>query len=62
MLSSLVLGVAIFFVVRAVPLQVIQTMSISQILLIAMLVLVVIDVILLAIAMVSFHRSRLIAN
>ncbi len=62
LLGSLVLGVAIFFVVRAVPLQVIQTMSISQILLIAMLVLVVIDAILMAIAMASFHRSRLIAN
>ena len=61
-LSSLVLSVAIYFVVRAVPPQVFQTMSTSQILLIAMLVLVVIDAILLAIAMASFHRSRLIAN
>jgi ABC-2 type transport system permease protein len=62
LLSSLVLGVAIFFVGRAVPLQLVQAMSISQIFLIAILVLAVIDAILLGISLASFHRSHLISN
>jgi hypothetical protein len=57
-----VLGLGIFLLGRAVSLQVILAMSNSQILLIAMLVLAVIDAILLAVSMASFHRSRLILN
>jgi ABC-2 type transport system permease protein len=62
LLSSLVLGLGIFLLGRAVSLQVILAMSNSQSLLIAMLVLAVIDAILLAVSMASFHRSRLILN
>jgi ABC-2 type transport system permease protein len=62
LLSSLVLSVAIYLLIRILPLQAILAMNASQIFLIAMLVLAVLDAILLAIAMASFHRSRLIAN
>lgn len=62
LLSSLVLSMAIYFIVRTVPPQVFTAMSYSQIVLIAVLVLTVIDAILLAISMASFHRSRLILS
>ena len=61
-LGSLVLFVVVFLGVRAVPAQLLLSMSTSQIFLIAMLVLAAIDAILLAIAMASFHRSRLILS
>ena len=62
LLGSLVLFVIIFLVVRAVPVKLLLAMSSSQLFLIALLVLVVIDAILLAISLASFHRSRLILN
>jgi ABC-2 type transport system permease protein len=62
LLSSLVLGLGIFLLGRALALQVVLAMCYSQILLIAMLILAVIDAILLAVSMASFHRSRLILN
>jgi ABC-2 type transport system permease protein len=62
LLSSLVLGLGIFLLGRALALQVVLAMSYSQILLIAMLILAVIDAILLAVSMASFHRSRLILS
>jgi ABC-2 type transport system permease protein len=62
LLSMLSLLVVIYFLVRAVPVQLIQALGYSQIMLIAMLVLAVIDAILLVISMASFRRSRLILN
>jgi ABC-2 type transport system permease protein len=62
LLGSLGLSMAIFFAVRAIPPQVFAAMSASQIALIAMLVLAVLDALLLAIALASFHRSRLILS
>jgi ABC-2 type transport system permease protein len=62
LLSLLGLWVATYLVVRALPSQLLQAMSYSQIVLVVMLVLAVIDAILLAIAMVSFRRSRLILS
>jgi ABC-2 type transport system permease protein len=60
LLSMLVLLVVIYFIIRAVPVQLIQALGYSQIMLIAILILAVIDAILLAISMASFRRSRLI--
>lgn len=60
LLGSLGLFVVIYFVVRAVPPQLTRGMSSSQIFLIFMLVLAVLDALLLAISMASFHRSRLL--
>jgi ABC-2 type transport system permease protein len=62
LLGSLVLSMAIFFGVRAIPEQVLAAMSTSQIALAAMLFLAIIDAILLAISMASFHRARLILS
>ena len=62
LLGSLALFVAIYFLVRVLPPQVFVGLSNSQLLLIVMLVLVVLDAILLAISMASFHRSRLILS
>jgi ABC-2 type transport system permease protein len=62
LLCSLVLLVVIYFLVRAVPMQLFMAMSYSQVMLIVMLVLAVIDAILLTISIVSFRRSRLILS
>jgi ABC-2 type transport system permease protein len=63
LLGSMALLAVLYFGVRALlPLQVIQTMNSSQVGLIVMLVLAVIDAILLSISMASFHRSRLILS
>jgi len=62
LLGSLGLWIVIYFVVRAVPAQWLQSISPSQALLIAMLVLAVLDGILLAISMASFRRARLILS
>lgn len=62
LLGSLGLFVVIYLAARVVPSALYAGMSNTQILFIAMLVLAVIDAILLAIGMASFHRSRLILN
>jgi ABC-2 type transport system permease protein len=62
LLGSLVLFVAIYLAGRAVPAQLLQGLSPSQTFLIFMLIMAILDAILLAISMASFHRSRLILN
>jgi ABC-2 type transport system permease protein len=62
LLSSLALGVVLYFVIRAVPRQMVAALNYSQFLLIAILVLAAIDAVLLAISIASFHRSHLIIN
>ena len=59
-IGSVALFVVIFIVVRALPPQLFQGMSPSQIFLIVMLFVALLDFILLGISMASFHRSRLI--
>jgi ABC-2 type transport system permease protein len=61
-LSSLGLWMVVFFVVRALPAQWFQDMSAAQLLLTAILVMAGIDALLLAIALGSFRRSRLISR
>jgi ABC-2 type transport system permease protein len=61
-LGSLALFVVIYFVVRALPPQLFLGMSSSQMFLIAMLVMAILDAVLLGISMASFHRSRLILS
>jgi ABC-2 type transport system permease protein len=61
-IGSLALFVVVYLVVRALPSQLFLGMSSSQIFLIVVLVLAVLDAILLAASMVSFHRSRLISS
>jgi hypothetical protein len=62
LLGSLALFVVIYLVVRALPPQLFLGMSSSQMFLIAMLVMAVLDAILLGISMASYHRSRLILS
>ena len=61
-IGSLALFVVIYLVLRALPPQLFLGMSSSQMFLIAMLVIAVLDAILLGISMASFHRSRLILS
>jgi ABC-2 type transport system permease protein len=62
LLGSLLLFVVIFLVVRALPSEMVLALSYTQFILISILVLAVLDAILLAIALVSFRRSRLILS
>ena len=62
LLSAVALSLAIYFGINAIPQQVLLAMNATQISLIVMLFLAVIDAILLAISIASFHRSRLISN
>jgi ABC-2 type transport system permease protein len=62
LLGSLVLFVVLYFAIKTVPSQWLQAMSSTQIMLIAMLVLVSLDAIFLGIAMASFRRARLISK
>jgi ABC-2 type transport system permease protein len=62
LLSSLGLFVVIYLVVRALPPQMILSLSSSQQILITLLVLTVIDAVLLTISLLSFRRSRLILS
>jgi ABC-2 type transport system permease protein len=59
-LGVMLLGLAVAMVVRLLPASLIASLSTSQIVLIVMLVLAVLDAILLAAALLSFQRSRLI--
>jgi len=61
-LGSLGLFLAVYLVVRALPPQLFAGLSGSQMMVLVMVFLAVIDVILLSIAMVSFHRSHLILS
>jgi ABC-2 type transport system permease protein len=60
--ATLVLVVGGVLALKAVPAQVISSLSSSQIWLIAMAVLAVLDAILLGVSLVSFQRSRLILS
>ncbi|HTX92008.1 MAG TPA: ABC transporter permease [Anaerolineales bacterium] len=60
LLGSLALFVVIFFTARALPSQWFRGMSPSQIFLVALLVMALLDALLLGIAMASFRRSRLL--
>ncbi len=62
LLGSLALFVVIYLVVRALPPQLFQGISASQLFLLGMLVVAVLDAILLWISMASFHRSHLILS
>lgn len=62
LLALILLGVAIYGVARLLPASVTASLSTSQLVLIIMLVLVVLDATLLGIALASFRRSRLILN
>jgi ABC-2 type transport system permease protein len=59
-LGEILLGLAVYMVVRLLPVSVTESLTTSQMVLIAMLVLVFLDAILLAASLVSFRRSRLI--
>jgi ABC-2 type transport system permease protein len=59
-LGEILLGLAVYMVVRLLPVSVTESLTTSQMVLIAMLVLVVLDAILLAASLVSCRRSRLI--
>jgi hypothetical protein len=60
--ATLVLVVGGVLALKAVPAQAISSLSASQIWLIAMAVLAVLDAILLGVSLVSFRRSRLILS
>lgn len=60
--ATLVLVGGGFLALKAVPAQAISSLSLSQIWLIAMAVLAVLDAILLGVSLVSFQRSRLILS
>jgi ABC-2 type transport system permease protein len=62
LLALILLGVAIYGVARLLPASVTASLSTSQLVLIILLVLLVLDAILLGIALASFRRSRLILN
>jgi ABC-2 type transport system permease protein len=59
-LGEIILGFAIYGVVRLLPVSVTSSLTTSQMVLIIMLVLVILDTILLVASLVSFQRSRLI--
>ena len=59
-LGLILLGLAVSMVTRLLPASLTASLTTSQVVLIIMLVLVVLDAILLAAALVSFQRSRLI--
>ncbi|MEP7289663.1 MAG: ABC transporter permease [Chloroflexota bacterium] len=59
-LSIMLLGLAVYMVVRLLPASVFESLTTSQMVQMTMLILVVLDVILLAVSLVSFQRSRLI--
>jgi ABC-2 type transport system permease protein len=61
-LGIMVLVLAVAMIVRLLPPSVIASLTTSQMVLIVMLVLVVLDAILLAAALVSFRRSRLMVG
>ena len=61
-IGSVALFVVIYFLVRALPPQWFQGMSPSQIFLIAMLGMAILDAVLLGISLASFKRARLIMN
>jgi ABC-2 type transport system permease protein len=61
-LGSLGLFMAVYFAARALPPRLFAGLSGSQILFLVILFLAVLDAILLAISMASFHRPRLIMN
>jgi ABC-2 type transport system permease protein len=60
LLGEIVLGFAIYLVVRLLPASLTASLTTSQIVSIILLTLVVLDAILLAASLVSFQRSRLI--
>jgi ABC-2 type transport system permease protein len=62
LLSTLALGVVLFFGLKAVPAEFLASLNTNQILLIILAVLVVLDAILLGIALASFKRARLILS
>jgi ABC-2 type transport system permease protein len=62
LLSTLGLGLVFYLVLRAVPADLLASLSTNQILFIILLVLAVLDVILVGIALASFKRSRLILS
>jgi ABC-2 type transport system permease protein len=59
-LGLVILGLAIYLVIRLLPVSLIASLTTSQIVLIVMGVLVLLDAILLAASLASFRRSRLI--
>ena len=61
-LGEIILGFAVYVVVRLLPVTVTASLTTSQLILIIVLVLVVLDTILLAASLVSFQRSRLILS
>jgi ABC-2 type transport system permease protein len=61
-LGEIILGFAVYFLVRLLPVSFTASLTASQIILIIMLVLVVLDAILMAATLVSFQRSRLILS
>ena len=60
--GTIVFVFGVTFALRAVPANVVSSLSYSQFLLIAMAVLAVLDAILLGVSLVSFQRSRLILS
>jgi ABC-2 type transport system permease protein len=60
--GTIVFVFGVTFAVRAVPANVVSSLTYPQILLIAMAVLAVLDAILLGLSLVSFQRSRLILS
>ena len=60
--GTIVFVFGIIFVLRAVPANVVSSLTYSQFLLIAMAVIAVLDAILLGLSLVSFQRSRLILS
>ncbi len=60
LLGSVALFVVIYFVVRALPTQLFQGMSSSQMFMLFMLVVALLDVLLLGVSIASFRRSRLL--
>ena len=61
-ISTIVFVFAVTFVLRAIPANVLSSLSYPQFLLSAMVVLAVLDVILLGLSLMSFQRSRLILS
>ena len=61
-ISTIVFVFGVTFVLRAIPANVLSSLSYPQFLLYVMLVLAVLDAILLALSLISFQRSRLILS
>jgi ABC-2 type transport system permease protein len=59
-LGEIILGFAVYVVAKLLPVRMTASLTTSQVVLIIMLVLVILDTILLAVSLVSFQRSRLI--